>query len=136
MTKLSSGLPRDPEKNGLAWIARDLVARPMNRHLMIAVVDCSKITTDTDTGMREPTVRVLRIERVHPHDVPEVERLVRRALEYRSGETVLPIDVEREIESWLGAGFRLDPETGELVPIEPDDADTSAGDEDDERGNQ
>jgi len=120
MTKLSSGLPKDPERNGLAWIGRDLLTNPQHRHLMLAIIDCSRITTDTDTGMREPTARVLRIERVHPQDVPEVERLVRRALEHRQGDAVLPIDVEREIESWLGEGFRLNPETGELVPVEDD----------------
>jgi len=118
MTKLSSGLPKDPERNGLAWIGRDLLTNPQNRHLMLAIIDCSRITTDTDTGMREPTARVLRIERVHPQDVPEVERLVRRALEHRQGDTVLPIDVEREIESWLGEGFELNPKTGELVPVD------------------
>jgi hypothetical protein len=126
MTKLNSGLPKDPGKNGLAWIGRDLLNNPQNRHIMLAVVDCSKITTDTDTGSREPTARVLRIERVHPDDVPEVERLVRRALEHRMGDTVLPLDVEREIDAWLGEGFRLNPETGELEPVH-DETDPDGG---------
>lgn len=129
MTRLSSGLPKDADKNGLSWIASDLVNRPHHRHLMLAVVDCSKITTDTDTGEKEPTARVLRIERVHPGDVAEVERFVRRALEHRRGDTVLELDVEREIEDWLGEGFELDPKTGELVPIEDEDADTGQGED-------
>lgn len=124
MTKLSSGLPKETSGNGLSAIARDLVVNPMNRHVMIAVVDCSKITTDTSTGLMEPTARVLRIERVAPQDAETAERLVRRALEHRLGDTVLPIDLEEDISEWFGKGFKLDPETGVLTPThdEPDDA--------------
>ncbi|MFD6029816.1 DNA translocase FtsK [Cellulosimicrobium funkei] len=119
MTKLSSGLPKETSGNGLSAIARDLVVNPMNRHVMIAVVDCSKITTDTSTGLMEPTARVLRIERVAPQDAETAERLVRRALEHRLGDTVLPIDLEEDISEWFGKGFALDPETGVLTPVEP-----------------
>jgi len=127
MTKLSSGLPKETSGNGLSAIARDLVVNPMNRHVMIAVVDCSKITTDTSTGLMEPTARVLRIERVAPQDAETAERLVRRALEHRLGDTVLPIDLEEDIEEWFGKGFKLDPETGVLTPTheEPDAAEGS-----------
>lgn len=118
MTKLSSGLPKETSGNGLSAIARDLVVNPMNRHVMIAVVDCSKITTDTSTGLMEPTARVLRIERVAPQDAETAERLVRRALEHRLGDTVLPIDLEEDIAEWFGKGFELDPETGVLTPVE------------------
>ena len=117
MTRLSSGLPKDPEKNGLAHLGRSLLTNPHHRHLMIALVDVAKVTTNVDTGEREPTVRILRIERVAPQDVPETERLVRRALEHRSGESVLPLDLEQSIEEWLGNGFHLDATTGELVPL-------------------
>lgn len=114
MTRLQSGLPKG-DQNGLTAIARDLVHAPTDRHLVVAVVDCSKITTNTDTGNTEATVRVLRIERVHPEDITEAERLVRRALEHRHGDTVLPLDVERDLEEWFGVGFDVNPETGELT---------------------
>lgn len=120
MTRLSAALPKDPTKNGLNAIARELLDDPLTRHLVIAVVDCSKITTDTATGARDATVRVLRIEQVHPDDVTEAERLVRRALEYRSGETVLPIDIEKDLTSWFGEGFEVDTTAGEVTV--PDDA--------------
>lgn len=121
MTRLSSGLPKGDE-NGLTAIARQLIDDPLERHVVIAVVDCSKITVDTATGAREATVRVLRIEQVHPDDRLEAERLVRRALEYRHGDEVLPIDIERDMEEWFGKGFELDPESGELreLPSDPD----------------
>lgn len=116
MPRLSSSLPKDADQNGLYAIARELLDDPLRRHVVLAVVDCSKITTDTSTGAREPTVRILRIEQVAPADIAEAERLVRRALEHRSGDTVLPIDIERDMEAWFGKGYELDPETGELTP--------------------
>lgn len=122
MPRLQSGLPKG-DANGLSAIARHLIDAPLDRHLVLAVVDCSKITTDTATGEQEATVRVLRIERVHPDDVTEAERLVRRALEYRHGDEVLPIDIERDLEEWFGKGFELDPETGALTEVTDDEDD-------------
>src|SRR5690625_4331190 len=67
MTRLASGLPKG-DANGLYAIAHQLLDDPLQRHVVVAVVDCSKITTDTATGARDATVRVLRIEQVHPDD--------------------------------------------------------------------
>ena len=93
MARSSSALPKDATKNGLDAIASELLLDQLKRHLVLAVVDGSKITTGTATGDCEATVRVLRIEQVHPGDVAEAGRPVRRALEYRSRDTVLPIDL-------------------------------------------
>ena len=142
MTRLATALPKDPTKNGLAAIAGDLLLDPLKRHLVVAVVDCSKITTDTGTGDCDVTVRVLRIEQVHPDDRAQAERLVRRALEYRSRETVLPIDLERDLEEWFGKDVTVDMTTGlvtvpsdgltdELV-TNHDDAPFEGGDDDDD----
>lgn len=120
MTRLSSGLPKG-DANGLDAIARSLVDDPHERHVVVAVVDCSKITMNTDTDEAVATVRVRRIERVHPEDRVEAERLVRRALEFRHGDTVLPIETERDLESWFGEGVSLDVETGELTGIDDED---------------
>ncbi|MDR3068633.1 MAG: hypothetical protein LBU50_03935 [Cellulomonas sp.] len=117
MTKLASGLPKDTRHNGLARLAPQMLRSPKSRHLMLAVVDCSKITEDVTSGEHEPTARVLRIEKVHPDDMAEAERLVRRALEHRSGDTVLPIDLERDIEDWIGQGYTIDLATGEILPV-------------------
>jgi len=135
MPRLSARLPKDPTQNGLEAIARDLLDDPLKRRIVIAVVDCSKITTDTETGEREATVRVRRIEQVNPADMAEAERLVRRALEYRSGETVLPIDIEKDLTAWFGEDFDVDLDTGEVnVPDDaltddPDQADVDDADE-------
>jgi hypothetical protein len=142
MPRLAAALPKDPTKNGLAAIASELLLDPLKRHLVVAVVDCSKITTDTGTGDCEATVRVLRIEQVHPDDRAQAERLVRRALEYRSREQVLPIDLERDLEEWFGKDVTVDMATGlvtvpsdgltdELV-TNHDDAPFEGGDDDDD----
>lgn len=96
MTRLSSRLPKG-EPNGLDAIARDLIAEPHRAHIVIAVVDCSKIVTDVDAGDPQPTARIRRIERVITADLPHAEQLLRRALEKRSGMATLPLDLEDEI---------------------------------------
>lgn len=115
-----SGLPKDPQKNGLDAIGRDLLDHPKQRRMVLALVDCSRIVEKVDTGEHEPTVRILRIEQVAPDDQAEAERLVRRALEHRSGDTVLPIDIERDLESWFGKDVEVDTTTG-VVKVASDD---------------
>lgn len=114
MTKLASALPKG-DSNGLDGLARDLVDDPHRMHAVIAVLDCSKIITSTDTGEVEPTARVRRIERVLDADLTAAERLLRRALEKRAGDTQLPIDLEEELEEIFGQGVTLDLGTGELT---------------------
>jgi hypothetical protein len=74
------------------------------RHVVLAVVDCKKITTDMDTGEVEPTARILRIEAVRRDDYDQAARLLRRSLEDRHGSTVLPFDTEQDLED-LFAGM-------------------------------
>jgi hypothetical protein len=110
MTKLTPALPQGG-RNGLDSIAEQLVHDPLATHVLIAVVDCKKITTDNDTGEVEPTARIRRVEVVAGEDLALAERVMRRALEKRTGGTVLPIDMEDEITH----AFRnVDPKTGEV----------------------
>ncbi len=126
MPKLSSGLPKEPDDNGLIDIARSLMrGKRLERVVVMAVVDCSRITTDQTNGAQDATIRILRMEQVHPDDKLEAERLVRRGLEYRKGDTVLPLDLERDLSAWFGKG---DPEAEE----EPDQ--TGVAVEDDPEG--
>lgn len=136
--RMTNGLPKESEENGLIDIARELLKEPLRRIPVVGVVDCSKITTDTTTGAREATVRVLRLEAVHPDDRLELERIIRRSLEWRRGDEVLPIDLERDLEAWFPEGTTVDLETGELrVPgetaAEPDRAGTLFDDGADEQ---
>ena len=119
MTHLSSSLPQG-EANGLTAISRELVENPHKVHVVLALVDCRKVVTDADTGDVQPTARIRRIEVVGGgQDNKVAQRMLRRALEERTGATVLPFDLEEDLRAAFGG--LVDPTTGE---IRPDDSDT------------
>lgn len=111
MTKLSSELPGG-DANGLTAIARHLLDHPGDVHVVIGLVDCKRTTEDHDNGERIPTARVRRIEVVSADDVEVARQIMRRAVETRTGQTVLPIDLEDELREAFGA---IDPHTGEIL---------------------
>lgn len=99
---LASKLP-DGDRNGLAAIATELLDNPEKVHVVIALVDCSKITTNTDTGDVVPTARIRRIEAIKdPEDGRRMRMLLRREWERRTGKTVLPFEMEEEMRSAFG----------------------------------
>ncbi len=109
--KLTSSLPNG-EGNGLDVLIRDLVGDPHRLHVVIGIVDCKKITTDNDSGEVVPTARFRRIEAVlDVEDKQVVKRLLQRALERRTGATVLPLDLEDELRA---AFDDVNPQTGEM----------------------
>lgn len=109
--KLSPKLP-DGDANGLGPISRELIDHPHRYHVLIAIVDCKSMTTDLDSGDVVPTARVRRVEVVDPADLAKMEKFLRRALERRSGMTVLPLELEDEISIAFG---HVDPRTGEVL---------------------
>ena len=111
MTRLASGLPKG-DGNGLDSLARQLIDEPTSVHVIVALVDCKKITTDTDTGDVEPTARVRRIEVINDADKDLAAKMLRRSLEKRTGKTVLPFDLEEDIRAAFG---NFDPKTGEIL---------------------
>ena len=110
MTKLASALPKG-EGNGLDAIARELIDNPHDIHVVVALIDCKKITTDNDTGDVEPTARIRRIEPITEGDRDVAAKMLRRALERRTGKTVLPFDLEEDMRASFG---NFDPSTGEI----------------------
>lgn len=124
--KIASGLPKDSAENGLVTVTQRAMEHPLNRHLVLAVLDCSKIARDPHTGETDVTMRVRRLEPVAPMDVVEGERLVRRALEFRSGESVLPIDLEISLDQWFGRNYEVDRETGEIRILDNADEDSES----------
>jgi hypothetical protein len=106
---VSGALPKG-DANGLGPIVRDLIDHPHRYHVVMAIVDCKKVTTDNDSGDITPTARIRRIEAVLHADLPVAEQLMRRALEKRSGRQMLPIDLEDEMRL---AFKQIDPRTGE-----------------------
>lgn len=112
MTKIASSLPGG-DANGLTSIARQLIDSPHDIHVVVALVDCKRITTDNDSGEVVPTARIRRIEAlVDPEDMALSQKMLRRALERRTGKTVLPFDLEEDLRAAFG---RVDPDTGEIL---------------------
>jgi hypothetical protein len=103
------------EENGLYAIAAELIADPKRYRAVIAIVDCRRVTIDQDTGQEAATIRVRRAEVVLPGDLAAAEKLIRRALEFRTGQATLPLELEDDLE----ATFRemTEPES----PDEPGD---------------
>lgn len=100
--KMAGGLPVG-EANGLGAIARELVENPERVHVVIALVDCSKITTNTDSGDVVPTARIRRIEAIKDlEDGRRMRMLLRREYERRTGKTVLPFELEEDMRSAFG----------------------------------
>lgn len=112
MTKLNASLPKG-EGNGLTALARDLIDSPHDVQVVIALVDCKKVITDNDDGTIEPVARIRRIEVVTQEDKDLAAKMLRRALERRTGKTVLPFDLEEDLRSAFGG--RIDPDTGEIL---------------------
>jgi ribosome maturation protein Sdo1 len=110
MTKLASALPKG-ESNGLEALARELIDSPSSVHVVVALVDCKRVTTDMDSGDIEATARIRRIEWIKA-DKDQVALILRRAMEERTGKTVLPFDLEEDMR----AAFQgIDPHTGEIL---------------------
>lgn len=106
---IGGALPKG-DANGIGPIVADLIANPHRYHVVMAIIDCVKITTNNDTGEVIPTARIRRIEAVRRPDLKAAEQLMRRALEERSGRTVLPLDLEDDMKMAFG---QIDPRTGE-----------------------
>lgn len=108
--KISGKLPKG-DADGLSHLAGALTENPHKVHVAIVLLDCKSVTTDQDSGDAIPTARIRRAEVVRREDLQQAERLVRRALEERSGSTVLPMELEDEITA---AFADVDPRTGEV----------------------
>src|SRR5215472_18600015 len=131
------------DTNGLSAIAADLVREakgeaPPRLRAVICLVDARRATVDKDTGDWSVTVRVRRAEVLLQGDQPEAEKLIRRALEARTGQAVLSLELERDLEA---AFADFDPDApaepgdpGAVVDVEivdDDDGDGEPGDGDD-----
>ena len=99
--KTNAILPKG-EENGLADIAGVLVAEgsgraPMRLRAAIVIFDTKRVGIESDTHEEMATVRFRRVEVLLASDLPTAEKLIRRALETRSGQTTLELELEDEI---------------------------------------
>jgi len=111
MTKLAAALPKGVG-NGLDAIEAAMTEAPHEVHVVIALIDCKKVTTDSDTGEMEATARIRRIEAIEAGDKARAMAMMRRALESRTGATVLPFDLEQDVRAAFGS---IDPDTGQIL---------------------
>lgn len=87
--KLASKLPED---GGTDALYGPLVNDPHAQHLVVGYVDCSRLTTDMDTGDVIPTMRFTALERVADGSRPVVERAFQQAKARRTGQRALDVD--------------------------------------------
>lgn len=94
--KLAGALPPGTA-NGLAYIAGELVGDPQQYRVVLAVIDVKSISTETDTELVIPTARVRRIMPILDADIPTAQRMLERAVEKHSGQTMLPFELEEDL---------------------------------------
>ena len=101
---LSGKLPRS-DANGISAIAPALTDDPTSHHVIIALVDCEKVTTLADTGEVLPTARIRAVEAFvgETTDGKEAARLLRRAMDRRrhggDDQFELPLELERALDN-------------------------------------
>jgi hypothetical protein len=125
---LGGSLPKG-DANGLSQMAGDLIREPERKRVIIAIVDNPETRVKNVTGDRLAIVRICRIEAVLAEDLAAAEKLMRRALERRTGQTVLPLDLEDELSAAFAEFDPAEPEE----PADPGDQD-EPGDAEDGRG--
>jgi len=116
------GLMPSGDENGLLDIAPLLVAEgahrsPKQLRAVLGIVDAKRVNIESDTGEEVATVRFRRIEVLLGDDLGAAEKLIRRALEARSGQTTLPLELEDDIQQafkdMTDPGSPDDPEDGD-----------------------
>src|SRR3954465_2429628 len=86
--------------NGLAVLLPELLDEPTQVRAAIVLLDVNRITEDPGTGDRVPQVRIRSIEPIiGDTDAEEIRRMFRRAVERRTGQPELPLELEREIDA-------------------------------------
>lgn len=119
MSKLTVRLSKDSDMHGLYELASRGIQRPKNRHLVIALVDCEKVTTDIDTRINDATLRILSLEEVTPEDLLEGARLYLAAMYERLGKRTPREALHgkyEHVKSLLFGEGKADVDHGEFLP--------------------
>lgn len=85
------------EANGFVTIADDLEKDPLRLRAALIVFNAKRGTQDYDAADTIVTVRILRVARLLPQDLPHAEAMLRRSVEFDSGQTTLELELEDEI---------------------------------------
>jgi hypothetical protein len=108
--KLAGTLPTG-QHNGLLPLHARLVDGAKNDVLVaVALIDRRKLEHDDDSHMDVPTMRIRRIEIMSDkNDSGDLIRLMLREFERRTGQTVLPLDLEHDLREVVDAGVEASP---------------------------
>jgi hypothetical protein len=102
--KLSGRLPQG-DANGLGAIIRNLIAEPEAVHVLVVLADAVKVTRLVESGDTVPTMRIRRVEAItDAGDRASLQRLMMREFERRTGQLVLPLDLENDVRAAFGDG--------------------------------
>lgn len=94
---ISGSLPGG-DGNGLEAIYDELRDQPKTKHVAVCIVDGKSSKFDADTGEWTVTARIRRIEVIRDEEDRGIcEKLMRRALDKRTGREALPYDLEEEL---------------------------------------
>jgi hypothetical protein len=101
--KIAGKLPQ-PDKNGLLAAAADLIDNPGQVRVVIAVISVD----GSEENFKDQTITaktsLARIEVIaSPEDLKDAKRLLLRANQERNGGTVLPLNLEKDVESAFAA---------------------------------
>jgi len=114
MTAKLSGVLPSGDANGVHAIVPAMIDDPGRVHVLVVLADCVSVRHNIDDGSRVPTVRIRRIEAVtDPGDRDQLQRLLMREFERRTGQPVLPFELESDVRAAFDDG------TGDDGPEEP-----------------
>jgi hypothetical protein len=103
--KAQAKLGKSDDKNGLIELAGQLAAEFLagstRKRAALIIYEPLRVTTEKD-GIEKVTIEILRAESFLEQDMAEGEKFLRRALEHRSGETTLPLELEDDINEAFG----------------------------------
>ncbi len=79
----------DRELNGLEYIVTELIDNPLNRRIVVGIIEVARITTDYEDGSTEvPTVKFVQIEPLAGDAAGQAQELLAKAYNARTGQTV------------------------------------------------
>lgn len=102
VVRLSAALP-EGERNGLLGeVAETFAKDTTGRQIVVALIEVQKVVNNIEKARQEVVLKIARVEAiVREDDVRAMKRIMLRASEERSGQTVLPFETEDEISAYF-----------------------------------
>jgi hypothetical protein len=106
IARMLGKLPKG-DGNGVGAFAAQLAEEPGRIRAGVILFDIDRIVEKTDDDDKEARIRARRFEIItDPEDAAALQRILMRAFERRTGATVLPFELEQDVEQALGSAAR------------------------------